>query len=151
KRGDIHKPGAVAAPGTLSCVPGLESRFKLPKPEDEGAGRVALAAWLADPKNGLAWRSIANRVWQYHFGPGLVDTPNDFGRMGAAPTHPELLDWLAATLRDPLTPALSPGVRGRGEGGGSLKALHRLIVTSAVYRQSSAYNAAFAAIDGDNH
>ncbi|MBI1914989.1 MAG: PSD1 domain-containing protein [Planctomycetes bacterium] len=134
KRGDIHKPGALATPGTLSCVPGLESRFKRTDAE-EGARRAALAAWLADPKNGLAWRSIANRIWQYHFGHGLVDTPNDFGRMGAAPTHPELLDWLAVTLR---------------ENGGSLKALHRLIVTSAVYRQSSAYDAAFAAVDGDN-
>jgi hypothetical protein len=135
KRGDIHKPGSLAAPGTLSCVPGLESHFKLANPDNEGARRAALADWLADPKNGLTWRSIANRVWQYHFGHGLVDTPNDFGRMGAAPTHPELLDWLAVMLRD---------------GGGSLKALHRLIVTSAVYRQSSRHDPALAAIDGDN-
>ena len=64
---------------------------------------------------------IANRVWQCHFGTGLVDTPNDFGKMGRKPTHPELLDWLAAELREH----------------GSLKKLHRLIVTSATYQQSS--------------
>jgi hypothetical protein len=74
-------------------------------------------------------------VWQFHFGQGLVDTPNDFGRMGSAPTHPELLDWLATTLRN---------------NGGSLKALHRMILTSAVYRQSSARSAAAAEVDADN-
>src|SRR5262249_25084264 len=97
--------------------------------------------WLADPGNGLTWRSIANRVWQYHFGRGLVDTPNDFGRMGALPTHPELLDWLAAELREH----------------GSPKRLHRLIVTSAAYRQASQPSplggeggVRGAAIDADN-
>ena len=75
----------------------------------------------------LTWRSIVNRVWHYHFGRGIVDTPNDFGRNGAPPTHPELLDWLAVEFRD---------------GGGSLKKLHRLIVLSAAYRQSSAHDAA---------
>ena len=63
---------------------------------------------------------IVNRVWHYHFGKGIVDTPNDFGKMGGAPSHPELLDWLAVEFRD---------------GGGSLKKLHRLIVTSSTYRQ----------------
>jgi hypothetical protein len=70
----------------------------------------------------LTWRSIANRVWHYHFGRGLCDTPNDFGRMGGTPSHPELLDWLACELRDHE---------------GSLKHLHRLIVTSAAYRQAA--------------
>ncbi|HJT75993.1 MAG TPA: DUF1553 domain-containing protein, partial [Gemmataceae bacterium] len=110
--------------------------FALADPNDEGARRAALARWLTDPRNGLAWRSIANRVWEYHFGRGLVDTPNDFGRLGSPPTHPELLDWLAVTLQ---------------ENGGSLKALHRLIVTSAVYRQSTRHNPAYAEIDADNH
>ncbi len=135
RRGDIHNPGPLAEPGALSCVPGLESRFTLANPNDEGARRAALARWLTDPRNGLAWRSIANRVWEYHFGRGLVDTPNDFGRMGSAPTHPELLDWLAVTLQ---------------ENGGSLKALHRLIVTSATYRQSTRHNPAYAETDADN-
>jgi hypothetical protein len=76
-----------------------------------------------------------NRIWHYHFGRGIVDTPNDFGLMGAAPTHPELLDWLASTFRD---------------SGGSIKKLHRLIVTSAVYRQASRHNPRFAEIDADN-
>jgi hypothetical protein len=116
-------------------VPGLDSRWELSDPQNEGARRAALARWLTDPRNGLAWRSIANRVWQYHFGQGLVDTPNDFGRMGTPPSHPALLDWLAVTLR---------------ENGGSLKALHRLIVTSAVYRQSTQHDEHYAAIDADN-
>ncbi len=133
KRGDINSPGAIARPGTLSCVPGLEPQFK--QADDEGARRAALARWLSDPRNGLVWRSIANRVWQYHFGRGLVDTPNDFGHMGSLPTHPELLDWLAAELRD---------------NGGSLKRLHRLLVTSSTYRQSSQHDAAFATADADN-
>ena len=122
KRGDINKPGEVATPGALSCVLGLRPHFELTDPKDEGARRAALARWITDPKNTLTWRSIANRVWHYHFGRGIVDSPNDFGRMGGRPTHPELLDWLAVTFL---------------ESGGSLKELHRLIVTSAVYRQAS--------------
>jgi hypothetical protein len=135
RRGDVRKPGPVAEPGALTCVPGLEARFRLAEGSNEGGRRAALARWLSDPRNGLAWRSIANRIWQYHFGRGLVDTPNDFGRMGSLPTHPELLDWLAVTLQ---------------ENGGSLKRLHRLIVTSAVYRQSSRHVSAFAELDADN-
>ncbi|NIP93757.1 MAG: DUF1553 domain-containing protein, partial [Akkermansiaceae bacterium] len=89
----------------------------------ESTRRAALAEWLAAPENPLTWRSIVNRVWHYHFGRGLCDTPNDFGRMGGTPSHPELLDWLAHWFRD--------------DAGGSLKALHRLILTSQTYRQSS--------------
>ena len=100
RRGEVDQPGEVASPGALACVPALSSSFALHNPDDEGGRRAALAAWLASPKNVLTWRSIANRLWQYHFGRGIVETPNDFGRNGAAPDHPELLDWLAATLRD---------------------------------------------------
>ena len=103
--------------------------------DDESARRAALARWITDPRNPLTWRSIVNRVWHWHFGRGLVSTPSDFGRMGALPSHPELLDWLADQFL---------------ESGGSLKSLHRLIVTSAVYRQSVRHDASFAAIDGDN-
>jgi hypothetical protein len=78
---------------------------------------------LIDKRNVLTWRSIVNRVWHYHFGRGLCDTPNDFGKMGGSPSHPELLDWLAVWFRD--------------EANGSLKALHRLILTSATWRQTS--------------
>jgi mono/diheme cytochrome c family protein len=135
KRGDVTKPGEEARPGGLSCVPGLSPAFGLSDPADEGARRAALARWLVDPGNVLAWRSIVNRVWHHHFGRGLADSPNDLGRMGAAPTHPELLDWLAVEFR---------------EGGGSLKKLHRLLVTSAVYRQSSAGRADYGKADGSN-
>ena len=130
-RGDITSPGEEAGPGALSCLPGLPARFDLPADAPEGQRRAALARWLASEENPLTWRSIVNRVWQYHFGRGIVDTPNDFGRMGQLPTHPELLDWLAVEFRD---------------GGQSLKTLHRLIVTSAAYRQSS-----FAAADAPGH
>jgi mono/diheme cytochrome c family protein len=136
RRGDIHQPIEPAAPGALSCVAGLSARFTLADPKDEGQRRAALANWIADRDNVLTWRSIVNRVWHYHFSRGIAETPNDFGRMGAAPTQPELLDYLAARFRDDMH--------------GSLKQLHRLIVTSAVYRQSSAHNPAYAALDGDN-
>lgn len=135
KRGDFDKPLAEAEPGALSAVTGLKPRFDLADADDEAARRAALADWIADEKNPLTWRSIANRVWHYHFGRGLCDTPNDFGRMGGVPSHPELLDWLACELRD---------------SGGSLKHLHRLIVTSAAYRQRSDHREDAAKLDGDN-
>jgi uncharacterized protein DUF1553/uncharacterized protein DUF1549 len=135
KRGDITKPGETATAGALACVVDLESRFKLDDSHHEGARRAALAHWLTDPKNPLTWRSIVNRVWHYHFGRGIVDTPNDLGRMGGRPSHPELLDWLAADFRDH---------------GGSLKRLHKLIVMSAAYRQASRHDPRSAQADTDN-
>ncbi|HEX4588634.1 MAG TPA: PSD1 and planctomycete cytochrome C domain-containing protein, partial [Gemmataceae bacterium] len=99
-RGDVTKPGKVVGPGAIASVAGLNARFPLPTDCPEGERRAALARWLTDNKNPLLWRSIANRVWLYHFGHGIVDTPNDFGKMGQPPTHPELLDWLAVELRD---------------------------------------------------
>ncbi|MEZ6071172.1 MAG: DUF1553 domain-containing protein [Pirellulales bacterium] len=124
-RGDVTKPGDQATPGALGCIAGLEPSFDDTATEPEGERRARLAMWLASSDNPLTWRSIVNRIWQYHFGRGIVATPEDFGHMGELPTHPELLDWLAVEFRD---------------GGGSLKQLHRLIVTSAVYRQSSRLN-----------
>jgi hypothetical protein len=135
RRGDINKPAAAVEAGALACVTGLDAKFTLADPNDEGSRRAALARWVVDHANVLTWRSIVNRIWHYHFGRGIVDTPNDFGRMGAAPTHPELLDWLAVTFQ---------------EEGGSLKNLHRLLVTSSTYRQSSRSQPQFAAADGDN-
>ena len=135
RRGDINQPGDAAVPGALDFVPGLSSRFALSDPNDEAARRAALAKWLSDPRNCLTWRSIVNRVWHYHFGKGIAATPNDFGHMGAPPTHPELLDWLATWFLDH---------------GGSLKQLHRLIVTSSVYRQSSGWNNDYAKLDAGN-
>lgn len=134
KRGEITRRGEAASPGALSCIESLPARFSLADPQDEGSRRAALAAWITDANNPLTWRSIVNRVWHFHFGHGIVDTPNDFGLMGGAPSHPELLDWLAATFRDD----------------GSLKRLHKRIVLSAAYRQSVRHNAAFATIDADN-
>jgi cytochrome c553 len=134
-RGQVTNPGREMTPGALSLLNFRPARFALPKAAPEGARRAALAQWLTDPQNPLTWRSIVNRVWQYHFGAGLVTTPNDFGRNGAAPSHPELLDWLAAEFRD---------------GGGSLKKLHKLIVTSATYRQASAGNPKAEQIDASN-
>jgi len=134
KRGDVQSPGDKVQPGALR-VDGGDGRFELPADHTEGQRRAALAEWLAAEKNPLTWRSMANRIWQYHFGRGLVASPDDFGRMGQLPTHPQLLDWLAVELRD---------------NGQSLKHLHRLIVTSAVYRQSSAGNAAMSQIDSGN-
>jgi mono/diheme cytochrome c family protein len=135
KRGEFDKPMKEAVSGALSAIQALPARFEKAHTSDEAARRAALADWLADEKNPLTWRSIANRVWHYHFGRGLCDTPNDFGRMGGTPSHPELLDWLACELRDH---------------GGSLKHLHRLIITSAAYRQSSAHRDDAVLLDADN-
>jgi hypothetical protein len=123
RRGEITKPIHPAHPGTLACIEGLPSRFQVQDERDEGDRRAALARWLADPANSLTWRSIVNRVWHYHFGRGIVGTPNDFGKMGATPSHPELLDWLAIWFRD--------------EAKGSLKQLHRMLVLSATYQQGN--------------
>ncbi len=134
-RGSVEAPGKRMGPGAVSAVEGLPSRFKIEDPNDEGKRRAALAKWIIDALNPLTWRSIVNRIWHYHFGKGIVDTPNDFGRMGSQPTHPELLDWLAVEFQ---------------KNGGSFKDLHRLILTSAVYRQSSHENPQYAKIDSGN-
>ncbi|MCB1242240.1 MAG: PSD1 domain-containing protein [Verrucomicrobiae bacterium] len=135
QRGEFDKPKGQAVSGALSAVTALASRFPKAHAGDESERRAALADWLADPANPLTWRSIANRVWQHHFGRGICDSPNDFGRMGGDPSHPELLDWLACELRDHT---------------GSLKHLHRLIVTSSAYRQTSEDRGDAATLDGDN-
>ena len=135
QRGSVESPGKRVGPGALSCVPSLASRFTVQDTESEGARRAALAHWITAPDNMLTWRSIVNRVWQYHFGAGIVDSANDFGHMGSQPTHPELLDWLAVTFRDR---------------GGSIKQLHKLILMSATYRQQSANNPANAQADSEN-
>jgi hypothetical protein len=113
---------------------GFNHHFDKSKPNDEGARRAALANWIADNANVLTWRCIVNRVWQYHFGKGLVDTPSDFGRNGSRPTHPELLDYLASEFRT----------------ADSFKRLHRMILLSATYRQASTHDAANAKRDADN-
>jgi hypothetical protein len=134
-RGDVTKPGEVVTPGALSAVFNLDSDFALPADAPEAKRRLKFAEWLADERNPLPARVMANRVWHYHFGQGLVSTPSDFGVNGARPSHPELLDWLAARFI---------------QSGWSVKALHRLIVNSDTYRASSASNAKAVAIDADN-
>ncbi len=135
KRGDVTSEGEEVGPGIVSLRPNEAGEFSLAPDHQEGDRRVAFAKWIVDEQHPLTWRSIVNRVWQHHFGHGLVDSPNDFGRMGQLPSHPELLDWLAVEFRD---------------GGRSLKQLHRLIVTSRVYRQQSQSNAQAEQIDSSN-
>ncbi len=132
-RGDVQQPGDRAAPCVLPLSQGENCRLE--SGLNEAERRAELARWITSAEHPLFWRSIVNRVWQYHFDQGLVATPNDFGRMGAEPTHPALLDWLACEFR---------------ESGGSFKTLHRLIVTSSVYRQSSGHNETHASIDAGN-
>jgi hypothetical protein len=134
-RGEVTQPGKPVGPGTIPIIPNVHWQFDLPPDHPECDRRIQAAQWLTRGDNPLTWRSIVNRVWQYHFGVGIVESANDFGRMGAEPTHPELLDWLAVNFRD---------------GGQSLKQLHRLILTSYTYRQVSANRADFAAIDANN-
>ena len=134
KRGNLDQPQDLVGPGALAAIPGLPSRFEFPPGTAESARRAALADWFVHEHNPLTWRSIANRVWQWHFGRGLCDTPGDFGRMGGTPSHPELLDWLAAEIRR----------------SGSLKASHRLICTSRAYRRASACSPELFQIDPDN-
>jgi hypothetical protein len=135
QRGSVESPGNPVGPGALSCLPSLPSRFALDPGAPEGARRAALAHWITAAGNMLTWRSIVNRVWQYHFGRGLVDTPNDFGKNGSLPTHPELLDWLAGEF-----------VRS----GWSLKAMHRLVMLSSSYRMDSRPAPAAAERDPEN-
>jgi len=136
-RGNPEATGDEVGPGTINAVAGLPMAFG-DAVTAEGDRRKALAAWITSPGNPLTPRVIANRLWHHHFGTGLVDTPSDFGLGGGRPTHPELLDWLAAEFV---------------ARGWSLKALHRLICTSHAYRQRSVDvpgAAAALAIDADN-
>lgn len=135
KRGDVNSPDEEVTPGALSAVFELEPDFGLAADSPEKERRLKFADWLADTRNPLPARVMANRVWHLHFGQGLVATPNDFGVSGDRPSHPELLEWLAVKFV---------------ESGWSVKALHRLIVQSATYRQSSAFKGSAASIDADN-
>ncbi|MBY0514081.1 MAG: DUF1549 and DUF1553 domain-containing protein [Gemmataceae bacterium] len=121
KRGNWRFPGEAAVPGFPTAVDGRDAVVK-PSPVGTSGRRSELAKWIADPKNPLTARVIVNRLWQAHFGRGIVATPGDFGATGDRPTHPELLDWLANELVTH---------------GWSLKHVHRLIVSSAAYRQAA--------------
>ena len=134
-RGEVTQPRAEVSPGTLPIFKSEDWQFNLPEDHVESDRRAALARWLTRKDHPLTWRVIANRVWQWHFGDGLVASPNDFGGLGQMPSHPKLLDWLALYFRDQ---------------GGSFKKMHKLLVMSATYRQSSAGNDKFSLADSGN-
>jgi hypothetical protein len=138
-RGDYRQPGEIVGPRGLAALAGLSPDWGLIETAPEAARRKALAEWIAHPDNPLTPRVIVNRLWSYHFGEGLVRTPNDFGFQGGQPSHPELLDWLAGQL-----------VRPSDGRAWSLKRIQRLIVTSAAYRQSSRLISKAAEVDADN-
>jgi hypothetical protein len=144
KRGDWLKP-------TLSVTPGVpaylhpRSKSALEDAHSASSSRLVFAKWLVDKKSPTTARVIVNRLWQTYFGQGLVTTPEDFGMQSEAPSHPELLDWLACELMEPevkdevrMTKSeRNPKSEKRGPADWGLKHIHRLIVTSATYRQSS--------------
>ncbi len=180
-RGDFLRHGARVEPGIPAVLPGLPAAVKSPT-------RLDFARWLVDPRNPLTPPCTMNRVWQKYFGRGIVETENDFGTQGIAPTHPELLDWLAAEFASPspplsgaggvaasssdsptaqnspsnnselrtpnselpVTPTTPPLRRGGEAVAWSLKRMHKLIVTSATYRQSSNHRTDLEEIDAGN-
>ena len=131
-RGNPGRSGNEVPRQFLEVVAGPER-----KPFAKGSGRLELAQAIIDPKNPLTPRVLVNRVWQHHFGTGLVPTPSDFGTRGLPPSHPELLDWLASEVTE-----IAPHW--------SIKRLHRAILMSSVYRQSSADNPAAKSVDSEN-
>lgn len=135
KRGDPESPAdEPVTPAALSLLRDLQPQFgsaDMP----EGDRRKALAAWITDARNPLTRRVIVNRLWHWHFGQGIVNTPSDFGLGGSMPSHPELIDWLADEFL---------------RGGWSLKHLHKLIVMSDTYRQSSTFSESASALDAQN-
>ena len=140
-RGDALTPGAPVEPGVLSSLTTpVAFQWTPPAAEAKSSGRrLAFARWLTQPDHPLTARVMVNRIWLHHFGEGLVSTPEDFGTLGSAPSHPQLLDWLAREFV---------------ESGWSIKHIHRLIVTSNAYRQRSTIDGAQHArakdIDPDN-
>lgn len=160
-RGDPMQQREPVAPGTLAVFKPMSLATNTP----EQQRRLKLADWIASPDNPLTARVLVNRIWQYHFGVGLVDTPNDFGKNGSRPTHPELLDWLASELANPSRSSRREGahssltqhasritedqsfVTSPATKPWSLKHLHRLILTSATWRQLSAPRASEMKVD----
>jgi hypothetical protein len=133
KRGDVMQREALVSPG---AIPAVRPAFALKKGgASESDRRLALADWIAHADNPLAPRVMVNRLWHWHFGQGLVNTPSDFGFNGDRPSHPGLLDWLAAEFRAQ---------------GGRLKPIHRLIVLSRAYRQASKPVPGAVAVDAGN-
>lgn len=134
-RGNAASKLEMVAPGGIAAVAGVNAEFGVDKNGSDSDRRRALAHWITSANNPLFARVIVNRLWHYHFGSGIVGTPNDFGFNGGRPTHPELLDYLASELI---------------ESGYRLKHIHRLIVSSETYLQASRFRADCAAVDTDN-
>ena len=132
-RGSAHNPGPATPPAVPAVLADSQPHF--PEPQRTSLRRLTLARWVVSPENPLTARVIVNRVWQHHFGEGIVRTPNNFGKIGERPTHPELLDWLATWFID---------------NGWSIKKLHQLILTSNAYRMSKQWNAQYGAEDPEN-
>jgi hypothetical protein len=130
-RGDPTAPREVVQPGAIASLVALSLNQDAPEQDR----RVTLANWIVSPDNPLTARVMVNRLWQFHFGTGIVDTPSDFGANGTLPTHPELLDWLAAEFI---------------ESGWSIKKMHRLILTSQTWRQDSRPREEAMAIDASS-
>ena len=158
-KGDFTRPGdkvEPGVPGILHDLKGKTTAARKPRPitvyafaaagneaqaDPDRLTRLDLAKWIVDPENPLTPRVTVNRIWQQYFGRGIVETENDFGTQGILPTHPELLDWLASELIQPTDKYVKPW---------SLKHIHRLIVTSATYRQSSKVRGDLANVDANN-
>lgn len=137
KRGNPQSQGEKVVPAFLSPLGGGTAMIPAPVAGAKSSGRrLALANWIASPDNRLTSRVMANRIWQHHFGRGIVRSPNNFGLLGDSPTHPELLDWLATAFVN---------------GGWQMKPLHKLILMSSAYRMSSQPNAAALARDPLNN
>jgi hypothetical protein len=135
-RGNAHSPGQRVAAGYPKVLTDTEPTFAAPLKEAKSSGRrTVLANWIASKDNPLTARVFVNRVWQHHFGRGIVSTSNDFGQFGAAPTHPELLDWLASEFV---------------AGGWKVKRLHKLMLMSNTYQMSSRGNEAALKADPEN-
>ncbi|MFN0165060.1 MAG: DUF1553 domain-containing protein [Bryobacteraceae bacterium] len=141
QRGVVESPGPTVHPGALTVLGAGEDFVRPPQAKGETSGaRLAFAQWLTSPEHPLTARVIVNRLWQHHFGKGIVETVENFGKLGTPPTHPELLDWLAVDFM---------------KNGWKLKRLHRMMVVSSAYRQSARQpadaNALARKADPDNH
>ena len=154
QRGSVTSLGEEVAPAGLAAIQSLDPSFGLKPDAIESHRRLRLANWITDSRNPLFARVMANRVWHYHFGAGLVETPNDLGFHSGRPSHPELLEWLAREFSAPQVGVVpSPSTSGeetRPSQRFSLKRLHRLLVTSATYRQASTFDEAAAKLDAGN-
>ncbi|MFO1053296.1 MAG: DUF1553 domain-containing protein [Planctomycetota bacterium] len=126
-RGNAHQNGDAVVCGFPDVLGGGDAAILAPQGAATSGRRLAFANWLLAPDHPRTWRVLANRLWQYHFGRGIVRSPNDFGKLGDEPTHPELLDWLASEIV---------------ARGGRLKDVHRLLMTSSTYRMASDWHEA---------